>query len=107
MVTFDSTDSSLGTYPVLALHGGVAASLGLSAAAAGEMVLADTNGAPAVALRSWWTMGIHDDSDRETHDVIGCALLVRPDVFQRIEGAVDGRVVSITRIIRKPLRSTE
>lgn len=86
LVGFDWIEDYLGTIPVLMLPDRITSHLSLKSDSwPGPLQLIDEAGNIAAVFRWWHTSPLGTDIDRESPRLTGCQLLVRPDIFDKIE----------------------
>lgn len=103
VIAFDSTDTYLGSYPVLSLSRHLVKLLGLKPLGPGFFCFCDSIGDVVVVLKYWWLAEVAGRSDHHDSDVFGCHLLARPDVISKIVKLAGHELVSVTRIDRDKL----
>ena len=105
LIGFDFIKDYLGLKPFFVIHPAIAARCGLQPGQQpGPLVLIDGNGEPACIFRYWSVRALGGNISEESPRLIGCDLIVRPDIFGRIKVMSQIPPVYMTTILRKPMK---
>lgn len=100
---FDLSDSVLGYYPFLGLSQGMRNLLELHGSDSVSLVLIDANDNPRIQMRSWWTLGVTDHSERGDNEFAGCELIGESSMLEHLSSCASDELTVVTRVTRQPL----
>jgi hypothetical protein len=104
---FDLSDSVLGNYSFLGLSESMRRLLDLHRSDAAALILRDGEATSRILMRSWWTLGVTDHSERGDNELVGCELLGESSVLKALVASASNELMVVTHVLREPLHGDD
>ena len=106
LIGFDFIKDYLGLKPLLMVHPNIVARCGLQfKQQPSPLLLLGKDGESACIFRCWSVRALGSNISEETPRLIGCDIIVRPDIFEQIRGMSHLPPIYMTTILRKTMQT--